>query len=1534
MPLNTIQSVSPYFDDYDESKNFYKTLFKPGVSVQVRELNQLQTQFQKQIERFGDNIFKRGTIIDGCQFIFHNVFPYIKLSDTDTDNNSFVVDDMLHKIVKNETGLKAYVVKTTSGYEAADPDLNTLYVRYLNSGNSTTDTSYIGGDTLTIYDADYTLQTVKITSGSSLLSNSDNLVFLSALEIQNTSGGTTLPTSFSAGERITQATTGAQANVISVNSTANASALTILIKPFANNLANGSNTAAWSFSTGYTITGAASGATANVVGKVGSGAVGGIITDGSGIVTNASITTSGNGYYIAPYVSVSSTNNTGNTAALALVDMEARNYSLRVAVPTISGANGIGYGFSVTEGIVYQKGFFSKVDQQLIVVEKYSNAPHEKVIGFNTIESVVNSSVDSSLLDNATGRSNESAPGADRLKLEPVLVALAKTDASANDDFFSLVEFSSGKPFKQETATVYNVIGDEIARRTFEESGNYVLDPFLLSTRSSSTISADSNTFSMIIDPGLAYINGYRVQTLTNYVTPIRKGVDTKIVAGNAVDLDYGNYIRVKELGGTFRTNFGAQISLRGTANSYLTSYAGSTISTGPGTEIGTARMRSLILDNGTPGTANATYKLFLFDVRMNSGKNFKNVRSVFYDGTNKGVADIVQTYDATTATSFSIIEDVETAKLIFPTKTPATKTLLSNGSSANLVYTARLVSNSASISAAGAGGNLNQQITISNTGSGWFPYSGSLSSTEKADIVVIPQSNSQASANAAGSVATTTGQTNVTGTSTTFTTVFKSGDWIKVANSTALEIRQVLSVVNNTLITCANAFTNTFASSNSIVYFPQNVPIPIANRTDRTATVAANTTLYIGLGVALNVSPTATVLYNQKVSVSPSAVSKTAKRKIYVKIRANTNIANTVGPWCLGLPDAFRLRNVYYAEATTVNTNSTNITNEFFVDHNQNEDFYDVAYLYKKPTSTYTISANAVLLAEIDVFTKTANGVTTVDSYPINNTLALANADLTPLNSTINVTELPEIYGSRGNYYDTRDALDFRLYSANTANVATTAATATTNPVEPTAAARFDSTTEKFFPLPESDASFDVEYYLGRVDRVILNSDGSFRVIAGVPGENTTAPRAIEDSITINIINVPPFPSVPASLTANSILLYDTKIANERYSSKRLKTYAINMPIANSDSTYKQPKRYNMNDIGSLERRINDLEYYVQLSMIESTVRDQVIPSSGNSAIQRFKFGFFVDNFETTQFSDLANPAYNATVLNGQLTAKKKQINLPFVPEPNNANNASLTLPYAEYSLVKQLSATDGSVVIANTSSNAVSNTSTNTVVQSMVCVNILNSTDSYTSNGTTHEVSEFYMSGNTGTATVYFDVFTAVDRLEVYQNTSPNFDYTVMTPYVTSESATNLTSDERTTLESARIFADSSDRKGAWSTANRPDFALSAGPGGSTYWVKDAGKLSWTHAPASGRYYKIVVKKGSSSFSYRFCYPSDSNSVISTVTNPPPVLNYTGRFTKKQPDSFILKYAISNLNLNLYTYNTGPLGGFTGVGPGRFSS
>ena len=63
MAQKTNLNVSPYYDDFDSLKDFYKVLFNPGRPVQARELTTLQSILQNQLESFGSNLFKDGSVV-------------------------------------------------------------------------------------------------------------------------------------------------------------------------------------------------------------------------------------------------------------------------------------------------------------------------------------------------------------------------------------------------------------------------------------------------------------------------------------------------------------------------------------------------------------------------------------------------------------------------------------------------------------------------------------------------------------------------------------------------------------------------------------------------------------------------------------------------------------------------------------------------------------------------------------------------------------------------------------------------------------------------------------------------------------------------------------------------------------------------------------------------------------------------------------------------------------------------------------------------------------------------------------------------------------------------------------------------------------------------------------------------------------------------------------------------------------------------------------------------------------------------------
>ena len=134
MGFDTNFNQDPYFDDFDETKNFHRVLFKPAVAVQARELTQLQTILQNQIERFGNNILKEGTIVDGCAFTYLNRLAYAKILDLQTDGQPVVMSNYEGaRAVGLSSGVEAFVVKVSTGLQSQAPNLNTLHLRYVKS---------------------------------------------------------------------------------------------------------------------------------------------------------------------------------------------------------------------------------------------------------------------------------------------------------------------------------------------------------------------------------------------------------------------------------------------------------------------------------------------------------------------------------------------------------------------------------------------------------------------------------------------------------------------------------------------------------------------------------------------------------------------------------------------------------------------------------------------------------------------------------------------------------------------------------------------------------------------------------------------------------------------------------------------------------------------------------------------------------------------------------------------------------------------------------------------------------------------------------------------------------------------------------------------------------------------------------------------------------------------------------------------------------------------------------------------------------
>src|SRR5210317_2431142 len=143
MATKTDFNISPYFDDYLESKRFHKVLFRPGFAVQARELTQLQNILQNQIKRFGDHVFKDGAQVIPGEVSYNAGYEYVKLSAFSTAN----VSDLLGTVFTGDTnGVVAEVVNTA---EATDTTAATIYVAYKKQGTDNTTKRFADGETLT-----------------------------------------------------------------------------------------------------------------------------------------------------------------------------------------------------------------------------------------------------------------------------------------------------------------------------------------------------------------------------------------------------------------------------------------------------------------------------------------------------------------------------------------------------------------------------------------------------------------------------------------------------------------------------------------------------------------------------------------------------------------------------------------------------------------------------------------------------------------------------------------------------------------------------------------------------------------------------------------------------------------------------------------------------------------------------------------------------------------------------------------------------------------------------------------------------------------------------------------------------------------------------------------------------------------------------------------------------------------------------------------------------------------------------------------
>ena len=1238
MPSPTDFNLSPYYDDFAESKKFHRILFRPSFAVQARELTQSQSILQNQVERVSDHLFEKGAMVIPGEIGYDLNYYAVKLTSfTDSAAVGVTLADFVGLELTGQTsGVKAKVINT-SATDGTDP--NTLFVKYVDSGTNNSTEAFATGETISV---STTLQSVVTT--------------VSAV----------------------------------VNSTA-----------------------------------------------------------------------------------------TGSAAYVAA-------------------------------GVYYINGFHVQVNEQTLILDKYSNTPSYRV-GLTVTESFVTPNDDNSLNDNAAGTSNVNAPGAHRFKID---LTLAKKALTAVDDanFVELLRLKSGILQNQVRTTEYAVLEDTLARRTFDESGDYAVRNFDLDLREHLISGNNRGIYTAVnggseskiaagMGPGKAYVKGYEIETIGTSFVDVNKARDFDTQNNFTTKFDVGNYVNVTNIYGSPDIGFvsaATEAFKRVNLYSTLTSSRG-TENAGSGASINTigrAKSRGFQYVTGTPssftfassGLTDAVYRHYLFDINMFTHLNIRTNQSFTtgetITGSTSGATGTVESISTTTAVAASAITVASPGVVsatahglkegqqitfsaisaqnnsvamstsdVFTVRNPGTNdfelyesdgttatNITSYSSSGNVLHGVVICS---SVNGAFIPGETITGGTSSNTAIIQTDTVGlrgvrthDFSATKQIGMAGSPTYTADVSRSATygeslqvtGTLSVANSGDAVSGFGTLFTTELKVGDEITFNTDAGTSLTRIVeAIISDTSLTISVAIggsdvsTKTVATRNrgrlqdsqkniSIFKLPNDAVKTLKTTSNNGITdtnfkvrrqfvlqlssgsgqISAGTnetfaslaegdyTISISAINAASVGATGNILSltgnngdgNPIFTLSGSPTGKTldidfgtAYADAELKILATVNRAvagsktktlnsgSTVaisnqttiqsGTIGLGKADVYTINAVYMAAdfSTPATTSDTNITSRFDLDTGQRDNFYDIGRLKLKDGE---LTPTGRLLVNFDFFSHGSGDYFDVDSY----------------SGVVNYADIPEYTSdTTGRTYQLRDCLDFRprVDDASTINSG-----GQDRSYDGSGASTVDVV--KF----GDDVTTDFEFYLPRIDKIFLDKEGGFKVVEGASSLN---------------------PQVPKNLD-NAMHLYTLYLAPYTLSTEEIEIITVDN------------RRYTMRDIGRLEKRIENLEYYTQLSLLETQTQNLQIQDA--EGFDRFKNGFIVDNFTGHGIGDVGNLDYKVAMDMAQGEArplcKTDSVQLieadddgtTIIASDRTDNNYAktgdlITLPYQEQTLVDQ---------------------------------------------------------------------------------------------------------------------------------------------------------------------------------------------------------------------------------------------------------
>ena len=317
--------------------------------------------------------------------------------------------------------------------------------------------------------------------------------------------------------------------------------------------------------------------------------------------------------FYVKYVNTTSVTNATTTPRFSAGESLGSGRVVQITNTAANPAVGRGTRVTIGESIYFTQGFFVFTEQQTAIIDKYSDIP-SKEVGFKIVQQVFSVDDDVNLYDNQGSVPNQTAPGADRYYIK--LTLTTKDQIQSGENFINVATVKNGAIFKAVSSAQnlqYNIPRDVVATRIKENSGDYLVKPFRLEF---GLDSQDTHLLAKVSD-GIAVVNGYRSARFAPTDIRIKKPSETLTRTGEFTAIDYGSYVDVlndSAVGGPNISTMEKQQLRAGKAMS--------------GDHIGNARVRAVHEDG-------ADLRYHLFDIKMHTGKNFRDVKSIGTDSDN-----------------------------------------------------------------------------------------------------------------------------------------------------------------------------------------------------------------------------------------------------------------------------------------------------------------------------------------------------------------------------------------------------------------------------------------------------------------------------------------------------------------------------------------------------------------------------------------------------------------------------------------------------------------------------------------------------------------------------------------------------------------------------------------------------------------------------------------------------------------------------------------------------------------------------------